>query len=105
MDVLFGFILIVVFYFLPTFIGKGKVNAGAIFTLNLLAGWTFVGWIGSLIWAMVAKPELEPQPVIAEPEPVLISRAAAPSGIATQLEKLSEMYAQGILTEAEFEAA
>ncbi len=40
-------------YFLPTFtaIQNKKLNMKAIFTLNLLLGWSIVGWIVSLVWA------------------------------------------------------
>ena len=46
-------------YFFPTvvaFYGK-KSNRGAILVLNLLLGWTLLGWVGALIWAMVAQRE------------------------------------------------
>jgi len=48
-------------YFLPTFVGQSKRNAGAIFVLNLLLGWTLVGWVVALIWAMTvdASPAAE----------------------------------------------
>jgi len=39
-------------YFLPTIIGFRKRNAGAIFALNLLLGWTVIGWVVALIWAL-----------------------------------------------------
>ena len=41
-------------YFLPTIIAfaRKKDNAGGIFALNFLLGWTFIGWIASLIWAL-----------------------------------------------------
>lgn len=44
-------------YFLPTFEAflRGHHNLGALAALNLLAGWTLVGWVGALIWAL-AKP-------------------------------------------------
>ena len=41
-------------YFIPTIISIGrktKREAG-IFLLNLLLGWTLLGWIGALIWAV-----------------------------------------------------
>ena len=43
------------FYFLPSIIAARhkKKNAAAIFILNLLTGWTFIGWVGALIWALV----------------------------------------------------
>lgn len=44
-------------YLLPMFVARGKQNRAAITVLNVLLGWTFLGWVGALIWAMVAKPE------------------------------------------------
>jgi ABC-type transport system involved in cytochrome c biogenesis permease component len=43
-----------VLYFVPAFIAamRGKRNAGAIFALNLLLGWTALGWICALVWAL-----------------------------------------------------
>jgi 4-hydroxybenzoate polyprenyltransferase len=40
-------------YFLPSYIAyeKKKKNAGAIFALNLLTGWTVIGWVIGLVWA------------------------------------------------------
>jgi hypothetical protein len=39
-------------YFLPTYFGRNKRNAGAIFALNLLLGWTLIGWVVALVWAV-----------------------------------------------------
>jgi len=40
-------------YFLPSVIAVGKKrNAFAIFILNLLLGWTVLGWIIALIWSL-----------------------------------------------------
>lgn len=44
-------ILIFIVYFLPTMAGFKKKNRAAIFVLNLLLGWTVIGWIIALIWA------------------------------------------------------
>lgn len=38
-------------YFLPTILRQKKKNVKAIFILNLLLGWTFVGWVILVIWA------------------------------------------------------
>jgi hypothetical protein len=45
-------VLAAALYFLPTLIGQKKANIGAIFVLNLLLGWTIVGWIVALVWAL-----------------------------------------------------
>ena len=48
-------------YFLPTIIGRNKSDAGAIFAVNLLLGWTVIGWFAALIWACAA--DVAPVPV------------------------------------------
>lgn len=47
-------VLAFVLYFVPIFVAtvRGTQHTGAIFALNLLLGWTFIGWVGALIWAM-----------------------------------------------------
>jgi hypothetical protein len=50
-----GFLLFVVcipIYFLPAINGRKKRNSFAIFALNVLLGWTVLGWIALLIWAL-----------------------------------------------------
>jgi len=45
-------------YILPTLIAKkrGHPNVVAICALNLFLGWTLLGWVGSLIWALISLP-------------------------------------------------
>ena len=42
-------------YFLPTIVAYARdhKNVGPIFLLNLVTGWTIVGWIGAMIWALM----------------------------------------------------
>ena len=42
-------------YFLPSFIAfsRDHKNKVAIFLLNLLLGWTVLGWVGSLVWSVI----------------------------------------------------
>lgn len=44
----------VLIYFIPGIIAANRdhPNTGAIWALNLLLGWTVLGWIGSLVWAL-----------------------------------------------------
>lgn len=39
-------------YFLPAFLARNKPNFTSILILNFLAGWTFIGWIIALVWAV-----------------------------------------------------
>ena len=34
-------------------------NRAAIITLNILLGWTVIGWVGALVWAMTKDVEKE----------------------------------------------
>lgn len=47
------FIFLVAIYFLPTIVAtiKEKKNSTAIFILNLLVGWTLIGWVVALVWS------------------------------------------------------
>jgi len=50
-------VLIIVVYFVPALIAKKRdtENLEAIFLVNLVFGWTVLGWIAALIWAIVEK--------------------------------------------------
>lgn len=49
--------LAVCFYFLPFAICRQRetLHSNQIFLVNLLFGWTILGWIAALIWAVVEK--------------------------------------------------
>ncbi len=53
--ILLGIIVSLAIYFIPTIIAVAKhhKNGLGIFLLNLLAGWTFFGWVGALVWSVV----------------------------------------------------
>ena len=50
-------VLAIAAYFLPTFLSLENKNSQKIMVLNVLLGWTIVGWAGALIWAMLSKRE------------------------------------------------
>ena len=60
------FILAVIFYFIPTIISSERKTAhfNMILFINLVFGWTVLGWIAALIWTIVeasTKPTVEQQ--------------------------------------------
>jgi hypothetical protein len=42
------------FYFLPFAVAfnRKRANTGAIFALNLFLGWSLIGWVVALVWAL-----------------------------------------------------
>ncbi|MBU3632077.1 superinfection immunity protein [Polynucleobacter sp. AP-Feld-500C-C5] len=46
--------LLSLLYFLPFAIAfnKKRANTGAIFALNLFLGWSLIGWVVALVWAL-----------------------------------------------------
>jgi Superinfection immunity protein/Short C-terminal domain len=117
-------LIITCFYFFPTIIalGRGKSNAGAILVLNLFLGWTFIGWIVALVWAI--SSDAQPQQVIihnnVEPDKKYATSGARPVSASSQperpgsavysqqdrinqLRQLKELLDAGVLTQAEFE--
>jgi len=96
-----------IIYFLPSIVAvKAKrKNALPIMALNILLGWTFLGWLGSLIWALM--PPKDDPPVIA---PVIVEKrdpapqVSVPSSddIVEKLAKAAELHSAGRLSDAEF---
>ena len=52
-----GLAVVILFYFLPFFIALNRTlaNKGSIFILNLLFGWTGIGWIVLLFYSFLSK--------------------------------------------------
>jgi hypothetical protein len=44
-------------YFMPSWIAifRRHDNEVAIMALNIFGGWTVVGWVGALVWSLLAK--------------------------------------------------
>jgi hypothetical protein len=57
MSVLLLLIVIGFFYFLPALVASHRKNpnATAIFVLNLLLGWSVIGWVIALVWAFTGE--------------------------------------------------
>jgi hypothetical protein len=47
---------VIAIYFLPTLVASARNhnNSMAIFALNILLGWTFLGWVIAIVWALAA---------------------------------------------------
>lgn len=86
MEILGGTFLILVLwalgfalYFLPSFLGWNKRNSVAIIALNLLLGWTVIGWVVALVWSLTAEQpgvvlvQSVPRERVLLPSPILCS--------------------------------
>jgi hypothetical protein len=57
----------IIIYFLPSIAGRKKQNHTAIFALNFFLGWTIVGWIVPLVWALTVDPAVKTQVIVGGP--------------------------------------
>ena len=46
--ILVGFVI----YFIPAIVAWNRMGFNGIFVLNLILGWTLLGWVAALIWAV-----------------------------------------------------
>lgn len=83
---------IVALFFLPTIIADRRhhKNARAIAVVNLLFGWTFIGWAIALIWASTDTGNVTP--------------TYRSVNSIDKLKELSGMKEQELITQAEFDA-
>jgi len=72
----FAFCLLV--YFLPSIIGHQTRSFGGVFVLNLLLGWTVIGWIAALMWACVDEVRVPVFAWLPDTGPILLVLQRAP---------------------------
>ena len=71
-----GILSAALIYFVPALIAKRRhiENLEAIFLVNLVFGWTVLGWIGALIWSIIEKQKVKESiespyvPIVAVPK-------------------------------------
>jgi len=93
----FVIVIVIIFtYFLPSIIASSREhhNSTALFFANLFFGWTFIGWVVCLIWALTNKSE----------DTTIINNNTnnEDASVADELEKLLKLKDAGILSEDEF---
>jgi Superinfection immunity protein/Short C-terminal domain len=99
-----GFLVIaflLLIYFIPSIIVWGKRQSDSVIALNLLLGWTILGWIVALVWALNNTPTPVVKVINNPPSPNPASTSK--TSIADELAKLRDLRDQGILTPEEFE--
>jgi hypothetical protein len=76
--------LLFVPYWIPTLIAfvRHHPSAGGIAVLNLLLGWTFIGWVVALVWALSDNsPRAGQQTVVVNTHVNAHGHTAAPAGV------------------------
>ncbi len=87
------FLLLVAVYFIPTAVAiiRNHHNEGAIITLNLLLGWTFVGWVAALVWSLTSPPrQAAANPTIPSPAPAT-AQATPDNQLATAMRHMENI--------------
>ncbi|WP_313980054.1 superinfection immunity protein [Xanthocytophaga flavus] len=85
------FIIYLFIYFIPSAIGYKKPNAKWIIGVNVLLGWTVIGWIIAMIWAV--RKESKPDRSI-EANQKRINKA---------LQELEDSHKRGALSDIEYQ--
>jgi hypothetical protein len=65
-------------YFLPAILARKKQQFVAILLLNIFLGWTFIGWLGALIWSVSNEPQ-PTQVIVQQGPPVIQASSLCPS--------------------------
>jgi hypothetical protein len=67
-------IAVLVLYFLPWLVAatRGHNNSMAIFMLNLFLGWTFLGWVAALVWALTNSSAQNPPKISLRQPPLQV---------------------------------
>ena len=83
-------------YFIPVVIAgfRNHQNQNSIFFLNLLLGWTFIGWVACLVWSFTNPNKQVTQ--------IVNNQSTAKDSSIDKLERLVKLKEQGVLTNEEF---
>ncbi len=78
---MFFLILSLALYFVPALLASSRHHprASAIALTNLFLGWTILGWVGCLVWALTEPPSFPASPTYLPPS-VFAANVAYPAG-------------------------
>ncbi len=96
-------------YLMPTFVAfhRKHRNRWPLLALNVLFGWSFIGWVACLVWACVAKNlEAEEQTVSARPQEQAARDATSAHHLEEEmlsmLSRLKAVYERGGIDKEEY---
>ncbi len=95
------------FYFIPSFIAARKNHPSKIpiITLNALGGWLVIGWIVSIVWAVMDKTGDATSSQSIQPKGLSAVGSTVSLDLTAQLSRLEDMRQRGVLTDEEYRAA
>lgn len=101
-------IISLVIYFIPFLLSLLTGNrTGAVFVMNLFLGWTFIGWIWALVWAVTSDNKPTTVYVNTNTSNDVAEKESEPivdrSSLLTQLSQLHELKEKSVLTEEIYE--
>ena len=123
-------LLVIALYFIPTIIAlaRSMPNTGSVAVINLLLGWTVIGWIVALAMSVgagrpshvsvnISQPGMPPRRIDPPGFPPRLPNhparqlpsgpppAGPPAGLSAELQRLHALHQEGVLTAEEFAAA
>ena len=96
---IFILLFIIPLYFIPSIIARKDDSFVGIFLLNLLLGWTLLGWIASFIWAITSANKRQ---LITIKQNTKTNVVESQQEKLNQLQQLKELLDSGVLTQEEF---
>ena len=92
------FYIVIALYFIPSIVAliRSKSNLLAIIALNILLGWTVIGWIVALVWSLTSNSKAQ--------QIVINNKSDEPhNDNLSKLEKLKKLLDSDAITREEFE--
>jgi len=93
------FAILLFIYFIPSIVGYNRSDFTQIFLLNLLLGWTLLGWVIALIWGAGTEKQGSTSVETSRQAP---NETHVSKSIADELNKLLILKDKGLITEEEF---
>lgn len=94
-----SFIIISLIYFFPTMVCllRKHNNKIPIFIVNIILGWTFIGWVVALVWSFTSNTENQATPRQQN------TSSNNDDSLINQLERLKKLHDENVLNDEEFE--
>jgi hypothetical protein len=93
------------FYFLPTVVGysRKRPNITAIFLVNFFFGWSVIGWVVALVWAISNAAAPAQQNIIIQNSQNFDMPKATHADKMKNLQNLKELLDGGVINQQEFD--